>query len=130
MGLMRRSVLDIRKAFSIFHTVQNKAGSPNFKEKTSQSLLISRFFIKLQKTEELRRRVHGVFRTTLKSKLKHTCAGYRLTPSKSVRFAKPVQSLSRGATVRTQIFAPEEQPVYSKPFIDFTWLQRSLLTFL
>jgi len=35
---------------------QNKAGSPNFKEKTSQSLFISWFFLKPQKTEELRNR--------------------------------------------------------------------------
>ena len=34
---------------------RSKAGSPNFKEKTSQSLFISWFFLKPQKTEELRK---------------------------------------------------------------------------
>jgi hypothetical protein len=37
------------------NTIQSKAGSPNFKEKTHQSPSNFRFFLKLEKTEELRK---------------------------------------------------------------------------
>jgi hypothetical protein len=43
------------------NTIQSKAGSPNFKEKTHQSPSNFRFFLKLEKTEELRKDLKKTF---------------------------------------------------------------------